>query len=239
MEVVKRNGVRESVSFDKISQRLSTLCRNVHQPYLKGKAYGHYQTSRRVKDKSLQVTGGPLLHADPVKIVQGVSVSIYDGVSTEEIDVLTAEVAETLKTSHPEYGILAARIVISNLHKSTPNTLRGSIELLGPGRWDKTLYERLTTDDALCNSLEDAIDHARSYGLDYFGAKTMIRGYLLSKDGRPAERSQYMWMRVALHLHGPDKLDRVLETYELLSCGYFTHASPTLFNAGTCHPQDR
>lgn len=239
MEVVKRNGVRESVSFDKISQRLSTLCRNVHQPYLKGKAYGHYQTSTRVKDKSLQVTGGPLLHADPVKIVQGVSVSIYDGVSTEEIDVLTAEVAETLKTSHPEYGILAARIVISNLHKSTPNTLRGSIELLGPGRWDKTLYERLTTDDALCNSLEDAIDHARSYGLDYFGAKTMIRGYLLSKDGRPAERPQYMWMRVALHLHGPDRLDRVLETYELLSCGYFTHASPTLFNAGTCHPQDR
>lgn len=158
MEVIKRNGVCEPVSFDKISQRLSTLCKNVHQPYSKGEAYGHYRLSRQVKDKSLQVTGAPLLHADPVKIVQRVSVSIYDGVSTEEIDILSAEVAETLKASHPEYGILAARVVISNLHKSTPATLRGSVELLGPGRWDNELYERIMKDDALCEALEGAID---------------------------------------------------------------------------------
>ena len=203
----------------------------------------------RLRDRSVRVTGAPLLNADPVKIVQRVSVSLYDGVTTKEIDVLTAEVSESLKTLHPEYGILAARIVISNLHKSTPATLRESVRLLGPERWDKVLYERIMSDDKLCETLEDAMDHARSYAFDYFAAKTLIRGYLLTKDGEPAERPQHMWMRVALSLHAPyaalhtdgappNSIARTLESYNLLSCGYFTHASPTLFNAGTNHQQN-
>jgi hypothetical protein len=238
MEVTKRNGVREQVRFDKITQRLSALCKNVHEPYSQHPAYGHFKQSRRLRHRSAQVTGAQLLHADPVKIVQRVSVSLYDGVTTKEIDVLTAEVAESLKTQHPEYGILAARVVVSNLHKSTPATLRGSVQLLGPGRWDARLYERIMRDDSLCDTLEAAIDHARSYAFDYFASKTLIKGYLLAKDGEPAERPQHMWMRVALSLHGPDDIARTLESYNLLSCGYFTHASPTLFNAGTAHQQN-
>jgi ribonucleotide reductase alpha subunit len=243
MEVTKRNGTREQVRFDKITQRLEALCKNVHEPYSKRPAYGHFKQSKQLRDQRAQVTGAPLLNADPVKIVQRVSVSLYDGVTTKEIDVLTAEVSESLKTLHPEYGILAARIVISNLHKSTPATLRESVRLLGPERWDKVLYERIMSDDTLCDRLEDAVDHARSYSFDYFAAKTLIRGYLLAKDGEPAERPQHMWMRVALSLQGPDGASphlvaRTLESYNLLSCGYFTHASPTLFNAGTNHQQN-
>lgn len=238
MEVTKRNGLREQVRFDKITQRLAALCNNVHEPYAKRPAYGHFKQSKQLRDHSPQVTGAPLVHADPVKIVQRVSVSLYDGVTTKEIDVLSAEVAESLKTLHPEYGILAARIVISNLHKSTPKTLRESVELLGPGRWAEDLYLSLMTNQDLCNTLEDAMDHARSYAFDYFAAKTLIKGYLLSKDGEPIEKPQHMWMRVALSLHGPNDLPRVLESYNLLSCGYFTHASPTLFNAGTNHQQN-
>lgn len=237
MEVIKRNGVRESFSFDKITQRLSDLCRNVHGPYKKGKAYGHFRHSKRLRDRSPRVTGAPLQNADPVKVVQKVSVSLYGGVTTKEIDTLTAEVAESLKTTHPEYGILASRNVVSNLHKSTPSTLRGSVELLGRARYDEALYDRIMADDALCERLENAIDHARSYTFDYFAIKTLMKGYLLAKDGEPIERPQHMYMRVALYLHGPDNIERVLESYNLLSQGYFTHASPTLFNAGTNHPQ--
>ncbi|GAQ91761.1 Ribonucleotide reductase [Klebsormidium nitens] len=236
MEVTKRSGSREGVSFDKITQRLSALCNNVHQPYAEKPAYGYFKSSQRVKDRSPRVTGAPLLHADPVKVVQRVSNSLYDQVTTEEIDILTAEIAESLKTIHPDYGVLAARIIVSNLHKGTPATLRESVKLLGK-RWDKALYDRIMSDDSLCDTLEAAMDHSKSYAIDYFAAKTLTKGYLLSKGGRPAERPQHMWMRVALFIHGPNDLERVLETYTLLSEGYFTHASPTLFNARTSRPQ--
>jgi ribonucleoside-diphosphate reductase alpha chain len=238
MEVVKRDGKRESVSFDKITQRLKLLQSSVFSPYAEKPCFGAFNLSKSVRDFSQRVRGSELTHVDPIKIAQRVVSSLYDGVSTAEIDVLSAEIAEGFKTNHPEYGVLASRLLVSNLHKQTPATYLESIKKIGRTRYDAEVYDAVTgTDPALRVALEAAIDDSRSYGLDYFAVKTICKGYLLSVDGKTAERPSHLFMRTSLGIHGVSDVARVLETYRLLSEAFFTHASPTLFNSGTSRPQ--
>jgi len=172
-------------------------------------------------------------------VVQGV----YQGVTTVELDNLAAETAAYLTTKHPDYAVLAARIAISNLHKETKKNFSQVVKDLynyvNPknGRPAGMISE--DTYKVVCEhaeALDSAIIYNRDFTYNYFGFKTLERSYLLRINGRVAERPQHMIMRVAVGIHGAD-LDRVIETYNLMSERYFTHASPTLFNAGTPHPQ--
>lgn len=211
MKITKRDGSVEKLSFDKILYRLRKLC----------------------TDKAL----GQLRTIDPDVIALQVVSSIYDGVTSSELDEEAARVAVSL-TENPDYPKLAARIIISNLHKNTNECFSQVLE---------TLYENgCVADDviAICrehkNKLNFAIDYNRDYNFDYFGFKTLERGYLLRVHSngkmRVVERPQHMFMRVCLGIHKHD-IDNVLKTYELMSQGYYIHATPTLFNAGTRLPQ--
>jgi ribonucleoside-diphosphate reductase alpha chain len=162
---------------------------------------------------------------------------LQDGMNTSQLDEFAAETCAMMQARfHPNYGTLAARILISNHHKNTPSTLLGCTEELYHGA------VQLVTDtqhDLVCKNAqtyEDMIDYSRDNMFDYFGLKTLEKGYLLRQNGKLVERPQHMWMRVAIQLHGSD-FGRVKETYDALSQGYFIHATPTLFNAGTNHPQ--
>ncbi|KAJ2921215.1 hypothetical protein H1R20_g15879, partial [Candolleomyces eurysporus] len=158
-------------------------------------------------------------YVDPIEVTQKVVAGVYQGVTTVELDNLAAETAAYLTTKHPDYAVLAARIAVSNLHKETKKNFSQVM---------KDLYEY--------EQLDSAIIYNRDFNYNFFGFKTLERSYLLRINGRPAERPQHMIMRVAVGIHGRD-LERVIETYNLMSERYFTHASPTLFNAGTPHPQ--
>lgn len=174
-----------------------------------------------------------------MKVVNG----LYDGVKTTELDNLAAETAASMTTKHPDYAILAARIAISNLHKDTNKSFSGTIKRLYTYEDPKTgenasliskeVYEVVRHHAAL---LDSTIIYDRDYGYDYFGYKTLEKSYLLKIDGRIAERPQHMLMRVAVGIH-MDDIDAAIETYNLLSEKWFTHATPTLFNAGTPKPQ--
>ncbi|SFR35332.1 ribonucleoside-diphosphate reductase alpha chain [Robiginitalea myxolifaciens] len=213
MFVVKRDGRKEPVMFDKITARVRKLC------------YG-------LNDL-----------VDPVKVAMRVIEGLYDGVTTSELDNLAAEIAATLTTTHPDYAKLAARISVSNLHKNTKKsfteTMRDLYEYVNPRTGKKA---PLIADDvfkvieAHGDSLDSMIIYNRDFGYDYFGFKTLERSYLLKINGNIAERPQHMLMRVAVGIH-LDDLDSVKETYELMSKKYFTHATPTLFNSGTPKPQ--
>jgi len=212
--VQKRDGRLESVKFDKITARIEKLCYGLNMKFV-----------------------------EPVEIAKRVINGIYDKIPTTELDELAAQTAASLTTIHPDYAILAARIAISNLHKETSksfsNTMKRLYEYIDPktgenaGLIAKDVYEVIRKNAAL---LDSSIIYDRDYHYDYFGFKTLERSYLLRMDGKVAERPQHMLMRVAVGIH-KDDIEAVLKTYELLSEKWFTHATPTLFNAGTPKPQ--
>lgn len=202
MQVVKRDGRREPVQFDKISERLKRLTA----------AHG----------SQLQV-----LDVDVTRVAAQVCAAVHDGITTARLDELAADVAAGLTTEHPDYGLLAARVLVSNLQKSTTDDVLATYERMAPVLNDEFLRVARAHGDELTS----IVNYHRDYDFDYFGFKTLEKLYLTRVDGAVAERPQHMWLRVALALWGED-LDRVRETYECLSTGKFTHASPTLFNAG-------
>jgi ribonucleoside-diphosphate reductase alpha chain len=214
MYVIKRDGRRESVKFDKITARIEKLCYGLDPSYVQPTEVAH-------------------------KVVNG----LYDGVTTVELDNLAAETAASLTTRHPDYAVLAARIAISNLHKETNKSFSGTIKRLYLYEDPKTgenasliakeVYDVVRNNAAL---LDSTIIYDRDYGYDYFGYKTLEKSYLLKLDGKIAERPQHMLMRVAVGIHQTD-IESAIETYHLLSEKWFTHATPTLFNAGTPKPQ--
>lgn len=214
MLVIKRDGRRESVKFDKITARIEKLCYGLDINYV-----------------------------HPVDIAKKVINGIYDGVTTVELDNLAAETAATMTTRHPDYAVLAARIAISNLHKVTSksfsNTMKRLYTYIDPKTGenasliDKEIYGVIKKHAAL---LDSSIIYDRDFSYDYFGFKTLERSYLMKLDGKVVERPQHMLMRVAIGIH-KDDIDAALETYHLLSEKWFTHATPTLFNAGTPKPQ--
>jgi ribonucleoside-diphosphate reductase alpha subunit len=214
MLVIKRDGRRESVKFDKITARIEKLCYGLDINYV-----------------------------HPVDIAKKVINGIYDGVTTVELDNLAAETAATMTTRHPDYAVLAARIAISNLHKVTSksfsNTMKRLYTYIDPKTGenasliDKDVYGVIKKNAAL---LDSSIIYDRDFSYDYFGFKTLERSYLMKLDGKVVERPQHMLMRVAIGIH-KDDIDAALETYHLLSEKWFTHATPTLFNAGTPKPQ--
>jgi ribonucleoside-diphosphate reductase alpha chain len=214
MYVVKRDGRRESVKFDKITSRIEKLCYGLETVYV-----------------------------HPIEVAKKVVSGIYDGVTTAELDVLAAETAASMTTKHPDYAILAARIAISNLHKNTLKSFSATMKQLytytdpktneNASLISKEAYDVIRKHAAL---LDSTIIYDRDYGYDYFGYKTLEKSYLLKVNGKIAERPQHMLMRVAVGIH-LDDLDSVIETYNLLSERWFTHATPTLFNAGTPKPQ--
>lgn len=214
MLVVKRDGRRESVKFDKITARIEKLCYGLDINYI-----------------------------HPVDIAKKVISGIYDGVTTVELDNLAAETAATMTTRHPDYAVLAARIAISNLHKVTSksfsNTMKRLYTYIDPKTGEnasliaKDVYGIIKKNAAL---LDSSIIYDRDFSYDYFGFKTLERSYLMRLDGKVVERPQHMLMRVAIGIHKED-IEAALETYHLLSEKWFTHATPTLFNAGTPKPQ--
>lgn len=214
MYVVKRDGRSQEVRFDKITARIQKLC------------YGLDQS-----------------HVDPIIVVMRVIEGLYDGVTTSDIDNLAAEVAATMTTLHPDYAQLAARIAISNLQKNTNKSFSKTIEALYDYHEPKTqLRASLISDEVFqivkenSEKLDAAIIYDRDFSYDYFGFKTLERSYLLKMNGKVVERPQHMLMRVAIGIHMSD-IDRAIETYHYMSQKWFTHATPTLFNAGTPMPQ--
>ncbi len=213
MYVVKRDGHKEPVMFDKITDRIKKLCYGLN---------------------SL---------VEPVKVAMRVIEGLYDGVSTSELDNLAAETAASMTISHPDYAQLAARIAISNLHsntkKSFSETMNEMFHYVNPrnGQYAPLLSEevhKVIMDNA--GFLDSHIIYNRDFNYDYFGFKTLERSYLLKINGKIVERPQHMLMRVSVGIHLND-LDSVIETYDLMSKKFFTHATPTLFNAGTPKPQ--
>jgi ribonucleoside-diphosphate reductase alpha chain len=213
MYVVKRNGTKEPVMFDKITDRIKKLC------------YG-------LNDL-----------VDSVKVAMRVIEGLYDGVTTSELDNLAAETAASMTVAHPDYAQLAARIAISNLHKNTKKsfseTMADMFHYVNPrtGKESPLLSEevhQVIQENAAF--LDSHIIYNRDFNYDYFGFKTLERSYLLKINGKIVERPQHMLMRVAVGIHLND-LDAAIATYDLMSKKYFTHATPTLFNAGTPKPQ--
>ncbi len=214
MQVLKRSGKKEEVSFDKITARIKKLC------------YG-------LDDR----------HIEPIEIGKKVIQGLFDGVSTTQLDDLAAETAASLTTNHPEYAILAARIAISNLHKNTKKSFSGTMQDLYEYIDPKTGQKAGLIAESLMNVIkknqeiiDSAIIYDRDFTFDYFGFKTLERAYLLRMNGEVVERPQHMLMRASLGIHGED-LASALETYNLMSEKWFVHATPTLFNAGTPRPQ--
>jgi len=203
MYVIKRNGDRVPVSFDAILQRV-----------------------RKLSDG--------LDHVNPDLVAQKVCNQLQDGMATSKLDEFAAETCAMMQARyHPNYGKLAARIVIDNHHKNTPTRLIDSAQVL----FDEGIIAESYYCVAQNLEFEKIIDYSRDFMFDYFGFKTLEKGYLLRrKSGLVWERPQHMWMRVAIQLHG-ENYKKVKETYDALSEGYFIHATPTLFNSGTNHPQ--
>ncbi len=213
MNVVKRDGRREPVMFDKITDRVRKLC---------------YELNELV---------------DPVKVAMRVIEGLYDGVTTSELDNLAAETAASMTTTHPDYAQLAARIAVSNLHKNTTKsfseTMHEMYHYVNPRTGQASpllsdeVYEAIM---ANAEVLDSTIIYNRDFNYDYFGFKTLERSYLLKINGKIVERPQHMLMRVSVGIHLND-IEAAIETYELMSKKFFTHATPTLFNAGTPKPQ--
>ncbi|TVP51332.1 MAG: ribonucleoside-diphosphate reductase subunit alpha [Mongoliibacter sp.] len=214
MLVIKRDGRRESVRFDKITARIENLCYNLDSRYIQ-----------------------------PIEVAKKVIDGLYDGVTTTELDNLAAEVCASLTIKHPDYAVLAARIAISNLHKTTSqsfsNTMKRLYTYINPKTGENAaliapdVYGVVKKHAAL---FDEAIDYKRDFDYDYFGFKTLEKSYLIKLDGKVVERPQHMLMRVAVGIHKED-IESAIETYNLLSEKWFTHATPTLFNAGTPKPQ--
>jgi ribonucleoside-diphosphate reductase alpha chain len=214
MFVIKRDGRKEAVKFDKITARVEKLCYGLNAEYV-----------------------------DAVDVAKKVILGLYDGVTTTELDNLAAETAASLTTKHPDYALLASRIAVSNLHKNTvksfSKTMKKLFEYVDPKVGKPA---PLLADDVWeiikknADILDSNIIYDRDFSFDYFGFKTLERSYLLKLDGKVAERPQHMFMRVSVGIHKED-IDAVLKTYNLMSERWFTHGTPTLFNAGTPKPQ--
>lgn len=214
MHVIKRDGRKELVHFDKITSRISKLCYGLDTEWV-----------------------------DSVVVAQKVCMGVYKGVTTSELDELAAETAAHLTSEHPDYGILAARICISNLHKNTQKVFSEVIKALytyvhpitgeSASLIDEKVYDFIQKNVDVLNS---AIVYDRDFCYDYFGFKTLERSYLLKLGKRVVERPQHMIMRVSCGIHCGD-IERCIETYNLMSQKWFTHASPTLFNSGTPQQQ--
>jgi ribonucleoside-diphosphate reductase alpha subunit len=200
MRVVKRSGRIEDMKFDNITNRIKNL------------------------------TYGLSENCDSSKVAQQVASSLYDGITVQEIDTLSAEVCIGLITSDPDYEILATRITASNIQKVCPNNFHIAMKKLAKAG--------IVTEEVarIAGRVRDDIDTKRDYDFGYFGLKTLEKSYLQRLDGILMETPQYMFMRVAIGIHGED-IDSVLETYDKMSQGMFIHATPTLFNAGTPRPQ--
>ena len=214
MFVIKRDGRRESVKFDKITTRIENLCNGLNSDFIK-----------------------------PVEIAKKVIDGLYDGVSTMDLDNLAAETAASMTTKHPDFAKLAARIATSNLHKVTSqsfsNTMKRLYTYVDPKTGENASL--LATDvygiiKENAAKLDAAVDYNRDFNYDYFGFKTLERSYLMKVDGKIVERPQHMLMRVAIGIHKQD-IESAIETYNLMSEKWFTHATPTLFNSGTPKPQ--
>ncbi len=214
MLVLKRDGHRESVKFDKITARIEKLCYGLDPKFV-----------------------------NPVEVAMKVINGLYDGVSTIELDNLAAEIAASLTTRHPDFAKLAARIAVSNLHKVTSKSFSNTMKrlytyvdpktgqnapLISKETW-KVIHENAA-------ELDEAVLYDRDFSYDFFGFKTLERSYLMKIDGKVVERPQHLLMRVSIGIHGED-IPAALETYHLMSEKWFTHATPTLFNAGTPKPQ--
>ncbi|MGB3464680.1 MAG: ribonucleoside-diphosphate reductase subunit alpha [Cyclobacteriaceae bacterium] len=214
MYVIKRDGRRESVKFDKITARIEKLCNGLNSDFIK-----------------------------PVEIAKKVIDGLYDGVSTMDLDNLAAETAASMTTKHPDFAKLAARIATSNLHRVTSqsfsNTMKRLYTYVDPKTGENAsllatdVYGIVKENAAM---LDEAVDYQRDFNYDYFGFKTLERSYLMKIDGKVIERPQHMLMRVSIGIHKTD-LKSAIETYNLMSEKWFTHATPTLFNSGTPKPQ--
>ncbi len=214
MFVVKRDGSREAVRFDKISNRVRKVTYGLNPDFV-----------------------------DAMEIAQKVIAGIYDGISTWELDNLAAETAASLIPKHPDYSILASRIAVSRLHKTTKKKFSETIQDLHSYIDPETGLDAGLISDETYNvvmkfkdKLDSAVIHDRDFNFEYFGFKTLEKSYLLKMLGRPAETPQHMYMRVAVGIWGDD-IKNAIKTYELLSTHMMTHATPTLFNAGTKKPQ--
>ena len=212
MYVIKRDGKKESVKFDKITARIEKLC------------YGFNLV-------------------DPIDVAKKVIEGLFDGVTTSELDNLAAETAASLTTKHPDYALLASRIAVSNLHKNTIKSFSETMRLLHEYVDPKTGKDAsLIADDVWAviennaELLDSTIIYDRDFGFDYFGFKTLEKSYLLKINGKIAERPQHLFMRVAVGIHKED-IENAINTYNLMSERWFTHGTPTLFNAGTPKPQ--
>jgi ribonucleoside-diphosphate reductase alpha chain len=214
MFVIKRDGRTETIKFDKVTARIEKLCYGLDSE-----------------------------HVEPIMVAKKVIEGIYDGVTTTELDNLAAETAASLTIRHPDYAHLASRIAVSNLHKNTKKGFSQAMRDLYNYRNAKTgKVSPMIADDVMdiieknSDFLDSSIIYDRDYHFDYFGFRTLEKSYLLRIDGRIAERPQQMFMRVAIGIH-KDNMDAVIETYNLMSERWFTHATPTLFNSGTPKPQ--
>lgn len=212
MFVTKRNGHQEIVSFDKILKRIKTLGQEAN------------------------------IKINYTTLVMKVIDQLFSGISTTKIDELSAEQCASMASIHPDYNVLAGRITVSNHHKNTTASfsevmkelynyqdIHGKHSPLVTKEFVGVVDEHSAYFDALC-------DYERDYLIEYFGFKTLERSYLMKINGKTAERPQHMWLRVAIGIHGSN-IERIKETYEFMSQKYFTHATPTLFNAGTLYPQ--
>lgn len=214
MQVVKRDGSRSTVKFDEITARIEGLMEGLNSNFV-----------------------------SPTLLTQKVIAGMVDGITTEELDNLAAETAAMLVTKHPDWGLLASRLAASSLHKETSSSFYNAMKQLFENVDTKTgavapLISKETFDVVRENAalLDGAIDYSRDFQYEYFGFRTLTKSYLIKSNDRIIERPQHMIMRVSIGIHGND-IPAVLETYELLSNKAFTHATPTLFNAGTPKPQ--
>ena len=214
MQVVNRKGEREDVRFDAILEKLTTLTDGLDSNWV-----------------------------DPAHLTKLTIEGLYDGVTTRELDQLAAETAASLASHHPDYSKLAARICVDDLHRSTKETFSEVItdlrEFVDPESGAHAPLISLEVYEVIMankDTLDSYIDYNRDFNYDYFGFKTLERSYLLKLNGAVAERPQHMLMRVAVGIHH-ENIDKALETYDLMSQGFFTHATPTLFNSGTPKPQ--
>jgi len=212
MQVIKRSGESEAVSFDKILNRVKKIG----------------------SEHNLNINFSGLV----IKVID----QLHDNISTSKIDELTAEQSASLSTKHPDYGTLASALVVSNLQKNTTDIFSDAMNQLynfkDVNNSEVPLLSKrfITVVNENSNYFNNIIDHKRDYLIDYFGFKTLERAYLMHINKKIIERPQYMWLRVAICLHEND-LEKVKTTYDLMSQKYFTHATPTLFNAGTPRPQ--
>ena len=214
MQVVNRKGEREDVRFDAILEKLTGLTHGLDEQWI-----------------------------DPAHLTKLTIEGLYDGVSTRELDQLAAETAASLASHHPDYSKLAARICVDDLHRSTKSTFSEVVtdlrEFIDPESGahapliSEEVYKIIQDNKKV---LDEYIDYGRDFNYDYFGFKTLERSYLLKLNGQVAERPQHMLMRVSVGIHHGD-IEKALHTYDLMSQGYFTHATPTLFNSGTPTPQ--